>query len=475
MKRRTFLKTSGVAAGAASVIPGTAESITAKAAFAKKRVALVGAGIRGTSFWGRNLVNRYSDILEFVALSDINSGRLAYAKEYMNVNCPVFTDFDKMLQEIKPDVLIVTTVDATHHEFIIKGLKAGVQVITEKPLTTDETKCRAILDAEKEAGRQIIVGFNYRWAPHATKIKELLAEEAVGKITSCDFHWYLNTYHGASYFRRWHGLMNRSGSLWVHKATHHFDLLNWWLDSDPVEVSAYGSLEHYGHNHAFRGANCRNCAYTDQCKFYYDIAASERDYKLYAENEKYDGYIRDNCLWRPEIDIFDKMSAQIKYANGVIVNYSLTTYSPYEGWRVAFNGMNGRIDSTEDIPWEDANMADQSALHEAEMAQGNNEIEKFHQVMVMKNFEKDIEIIKIPAPRGGHGGGDERLQDKIFKVQDAPDPLRHAAGSRDGAMSIMIGIAARKSIKEGRPIKISELTDIEPMPVRPPYFKGVKF
>ncbi|MBK8504754.1 MAG: Gfo/Idh/MocA family oxidoreductase [Saprospiraceae bacterium] len=475
MKRRSFLKTSGVAAGAASLMPGTVEGITAKSVLAKKRVAMVGTGVRGTSFWGKNLVERYSDILEFVALSDINPGRLELAKKYMGVNCPVFTDFDKMMLEVKPDVLIVTTVDATHHEFIIKGLKAGIQVITEKPLSTDETKCKAILDAEKEAGKQIIVGFNYRWAPHPTKIKELLAEEKVGKITSCDFHWYLNTYHGASYFRRWHGIMAHSGSLWVHKATHHFDLLNWWLDSDPVEVSAYGSLEHYGHNNSFRGANCRNCAYTKDCKFYYDITESKRDFSLYAENEKYDGYIRDNCLWRPEIDIYDKMSAQIKYANGVLVNYSLTTYSPYEGWRVAFNGMNGRIDSTEDIPWEDANMADQASLHAAEMAQDKNEVENFHQVMMMKNFEKDVQIFKIPAPRGGHGGGDERLQDKIFRNQDAPDPFHHAAGSRDGAMSILIGIAARKSIKEGRPIKINELTDLEPMTTRPAYFKGVKF
>lgn len=475
MKRRSFLKTSGVAAGAASVVPGAVEAITTNPLFARKRVAMVGTGIRGTSFWGKNLVDRYSDILEFVALADINPGRLEFAKKYMGVNCPVFTDFDQMMKEIKPEVLIVTTVDATHHEFIIKGLKAGIQVITEKPLTTDETKCRAILDAEKESGRQIIVGFNYRWAPHATRLKELLTDQTVGKLTSVDFHWYLNTYHGASYFRRWHGIMNRSGSLWVHKATHHFDLLNWWLDSDPVEVSAYGELEHYGHNNPFRGPNCRNCAYTDKCDYFYDITKSKHDFELYAENEKYDGYIRDNCLWRPEIDIHDKMSAQIKYANGVLVNYSLTTYSPYEGWAIAFNGHQGRIDSWEDIPWREKEIADQAQLHAAEMAQNKDEPERYHEIMVMKNFDRDYEAIKVPAPRGGHGGGDVRLQDKIFKDQDAPDPLRHAAGSRDGAMSILIGIAARKSIKEGRPVKISELTDIEPMAVRPPYFKGVKF
>ena len=44
-----------------------------------------------------------------------------------------------------------------------------------------------------------------------------------------------------------------------------------------------------------------------------------------------------------DIDIYDKMSAQIKYANNVSVNYSLTTYSPFEGWRIAFNGTEGKL------------------------------------------------------------------------------------------------------------------------------------
>ena len=59
---------------------------------------------------------------------------------------------------------------------------------------------------------------------------------------------------------------------------------------------------------------------------------------------------RDGCVWSNEIDIYDKMSAQIIYANGVTVNYSLTTYSPYEGWQIAFNGFNGRLETWEDIP-----------------------------------------------------------------------------------------------------------------------------
>ena len=204
-------------------------------------------------------------------------------------------------------------------------------MFSEKPMTTDEDKCRDILLAEKESEKDIIIGFNYRYNPHYTKIKELLTAGRVGRLTSVDFHWYLNVYHGASYFRLWHGQREKGGTLWVHKSTHHFDLLNWWLDSDPIEVKAYGSLEHYGKNNSFRGRSCRTCEYQRSCKFYWDMTKSDFLMRLYADNEKYDGYVRDNCLWRNEIDIYDKMSAQITYANDVVVNYSLTTYSPYEG------------------------------------------------------------------------------------------------------------------------------------------------
>ncbi len=427
----------------------------------KLKVVLVGTGVRGTSFWGKRLVEQYSDLLEFVGLCDINPGRLAYAKEYMGVSCPVFSDFEEMVTKTKPDLIIVTTKDSTHHEFIIKGLDMGVDVLTEKPLTTDEDKCQAIIEAEKRSSKNLIVGFNYRWSPYMTKVKELLHQGAIGKITSVDFHWYLNTHHGASYFRRWHGQRDSGGTLWVHKATHHFDLLNWWIDSDPAEVFAYGALEHYGSNGPFRGDNCRTCPHKTECKFHWDITKSKRDMKLYVENEKHDGYIRDNCLFRNEIDIYDKMSAQIKYANEVVVNYSLTTYSPYEGWKIAFNGMDGRIEAWLDIPYFEKVAMSQEELHAAEMAQGGSSDMISKPVIVHKNWNKhETQIVNYD--RKGHGGGDERLQNKIFKHPDNPDPLKHAAGIRDGAMSVLIGVAARKSIDSGQPIKIKDLTELKP-------------
>jgi predicted dehydrogenase len=455
--RRSFLKSvSMLAAGTALPLNSFAFGLGDE----KLKITLVGTGIRGNSFWGKRLVDKYSEILEFVGLCDINPGRLAYAKEYIGAKCPTFSDFEQMINETKPDLVIVTTKDSNHHEFIIKGLMMGCDVLTEKPLTIDEDKCQAILDAERISDKKLIVGFNYRWSPYTTEIKELLQNDTIGKIVSVDFNYYLNTSHGASYFRRWHGLREEGGTLLLHKSTHHFDLMNWWLDSDPEEVFAYGDLEFYGANGPFRGKNCRECDFKNKCDFYWDITKDRKMMKLYVDNEKYDGYIRDNCLFRPEINSYDKMSAQVKYANNVVMNYSLTTYSPFEGYRVSFNGTKGRIEAWRHIPYLQDAYIDQNKMHEEEMNQENDALN--HEPLIIHKLWNAPETKVVSSEKGGHGGGDKRLHDKIFVHPENKDEFDRSAGVRDGAMSILIGIAARKSIESGNPIRIEELTTLVP-------------
>lgn len=402
---------------------------------------MVGTGDRGTSMWGIPVLAEFKDLVEFVGLCDINPGRVETAKNMLGVSCPVYTDFDKMMKEVKPDRLIVTTVDGTHNQFIIKGMEYGADIITEKPMTTDEHKCQAILDAQKRTGKNIDVTFNYRYSPHRQKIYELLRGGAIGAITSVDFHWYLDVFHGSDYFRRWHRLRKNSGSLLVHKASHHFDLLNWWIDSDPEEVFAYGSLDFYGRNNSFRHTECRSCPYKDKCKFYFDVTKNQKYVDLYVKNQQYDGYLRDGCVWREDIDIFDKMAVQIKYANKVQVSYSLTAYSPYEGYRISFNGRKGKLDAwiKERQPWEE---------------------DHFDEIQVTVVGKK--EIIRLDNSEGGHGGGDIRLRKRIFDPGSDADTWRQAAGSRDGAMSCLIGIAARNSIDSGKPVKIEDLSSLKP-------------
>ncbi len=446
--RRTFLHRSGKIALATALL-GSAPSLLAAGPAPKRRVVIVGTGVRGIGLWGHNVQQWYPDLVEFVGLCDINPGRALTAQKSLNLTCDTFQDFDEMMDKTRPDLVIVTTVDATHHEFIIKALERNVQVISEKPMTTDEAKCQAIIDAQAKSEASLTVTFNYRYSPHRQKIYEILRSGEIGDIVSCDFHWYLDTSHGADYFRRWHGYREHSGTLLVHKSTHHFDLLNWWLESEPEEVFAYGSLDFYGKNGPFRHTHCRPCPHKQSCDFYWDITKNEQLTKLYVENEHHDGYLRDGCVFREDINIYDKMAVQIRHANQVITSYSLTTYSPYEGYRIAFNGTQGRVEAwiQERQPWEP-------------------EYDGQDSIRLTKNFGQS-EIILVSNGAGGHGGGDILMADKIFGDPNAPDPWRQSAGPRDGAMSILTGIAARKSIEEQRPVKIGDLTSLQPLAKRP--------
>ena len=380
----------------------------------------------------------------------------------MGVDCPTYRDFDKMLSVTNSDYVIVTTVDSTHDTFIVKALEHGCDVITEKPITTDETKASRILEAERKSSNKIIVALNYRWGSLFWRIKELIKNNTIGEVKTVDFSWYLGVGHGSSYFRRWHGYIDKSGSLLVHKSTHHFDLLNWWLNSDPEEVFAYGGVDIYGKNGKFRGKNCRSCDYKKECKFYWDIEKQEFYSKLYAKNEEYDGYFRDGCVYREDIDTYDNMVVQILYKNGIKVNYSLNAFLPYEGHWVAFNGTAGRIENEGDIPF-DACSNEQTIdddRYEKEMTHEDTDLPEGKSAIHITYQFKPMEHIEFDAAKTGHWGGDVPLLKEIFDHKSTDDPLNKLADSRAGVMAVLIGMAARRSIETGEVVKISSLTDI---------------
>jgi predicted dehydrogenase len=212
--------------------------------------AIVGVGSRSRMY--QDAIEKvYAQHAELVAICDLNPGRLGGAAKRSTANGATppatyaHTAFDRMVAEKKPEVVIVTTVDATHDDYIVRAMELGCDVVTEKPMTTTPEKCQRILDARARTGKQVRVLFNYRYSPPRTQVKDILMSGEIGEVLSVDFQWLLNTSHGADYFRRWHGRKENSGGLMIHKSTHHFDLVNWWLGAVPVRVDARGKREFY--------------------------------------------------------------------------------------------------------------------------------------------------------------------------------------------------------------------------------------
>ncbi|WGF90692.1 Gfo/Idh/MocA family protein [Marinivivus vitaminiproducens] len=411
----------------------------------KRRVALVGTGHRGTGMWGKELIAECGAWADLVALCDRNPLRLERARQAVGVEAALYTDLAAMLREVKPETVIVCTPDVQHDDDIVLALGAGADVITEKPMATTAAKCGRILDAEKRTGRRVDVAFNYRYSPTAQRLKELLISGVIGEVTSVDFHWYLDTKHGADYFRRWHANLANSGSLFVHKATHHFDLLNWYLESDPTEVFARGSLRHYGRNGPFRGPRCRACPHAPRCDYYMDISADPWLDMLYEDPSAEDGYVRDACVFREEIDIPDTMSANILYESGAQVSYSLNTYMPIEGHHLAFNGTKGRIE-----------------IRQYERQRWT--VPPADEILLMRNFT-DIERIWVQHREGGHHGGDRVLHAMLFRP-GMEDPLGQRASARAGAVSVLTGVAAVESMRADRSVRLDSLLALPSRPAQ---------
>lgn len=432
--RRDFLRT----ASAAAMLPLAGRRPSAASRPVRRRYAVIGTGLRGIRMWGRDLLQRHGDQLELVGLADRNPLRADVARQMLKSEAPTFTDADRLFREARPDIVAICTIDAYHADYIVAALERGLRVITEKPMVTDQHQCRRVLDAADRHPGQLVVAFNYRYAPVHRTVKETLValRPELGRITSVDFNWYLDSSHGPDYFRRWHRLKSQSGSLWVHKATHHFDLANWWLDAEPVSVAARGSLARFGRNGARRSTHCRACPHRDGCEFVMDLAKDARLMAVYAATESADGYRRDGCVFREDIDIYDTMSALVTYSTGVTMTYSLNAFMPFEGHRVAFNCERGRVEVRHfDVqPWQEAGTVE------------------FH---VMRTG-RPRDTVAVEVGTGGHWGGDPVLHDAIFAPSPGPGFLR-LPDARAGALSCLTGIAARISCEERRDVSIAEL------------------
>ncbi|PTM56566.1 oxidoreductase family protein [Desmospora activa DSM 45169] len=427
-----------------------------------KKYAVCGVSNRAMSMFIAPMLERFGQNSAVVALLDRDPRRHEVCKHRFSQlkEVPEFApqEFEQMIAQTKPDVLIVTGRDDTHADYIVNGLTYDLDILTEKPMTTTAADCRRILAAEKESKGRVMVAFNYRYSPIHTKIKEMVMAGKLGRITSVDLNWYIDTYHGSSYFQRWNRMRTFSGGLSIHKSSHHFDLVHWWLDQKPVEVFAHGALHYYGPEGEWNprkaeGRVCATCTDKLHCAYYRRWNSRSQHTQVeddhlsssarVAAAEQYSDYRPDQCMFDGEIDIEDTYTATIKYDGGALLSYSINFSLPYEGYRLAINGTKGRLETTEyHVP---------------------NRVPFPFPEQTVDYFPLfgSKEIIHVVKREGGHGGGDPVLQEDLFLGDDPARPYRILSNSEDGALAVATGEAVWRSVKEHRPVSIAELLQVE--------------
>jgi hypothetical protein len=182
-------------------------------------------------------------------------------------------------------------------------------------------------------------------------------------------------------------------------------------------------------------------------------------HEMYLQAEQEDGYVRDQSVFGDGISIEDDVAVLVRYANRATMSYHLTAYSPWEGYRVMFDGSKGRLEfEVVERPHVQNAEPDHNLARNVGGSSGQR-VSEPATILLRPHWGTPI-VVDVPQTSlGGHGGGDERLLKDLF-TGAGEDPLGRAASELDGTVSILTGIAANRSMETGLPIDIETLVKL---------------
>ncbi len=382
--------------------------------------------------------------LEIVGVIEPDRQRVAAFNAKYGTELKTFSpdDWEKALAELSPDLLLVAPPDHLHVEYLVRGLEAGLDVISEKPMVISSKEARRVLSAEAASSGRVSVAFNYRYHPLHARLKEFLAQGYLGRIVQVDFNYCLDTLHGTSYFYRWNRQRRFSGSLASHKCCHYFDLIRWLIGQDYEAITALGGLDYYGAQSSHRpGGAFGNTECPYMSKWFADgETPHDGDHPIYHLQGDLGlpfpfQYPKPLSIYDKEIDIEDNYSALIQFRKGARMTLSVNFSCPWEGYQLAINGEKGRLEvryfsAPKRCPFPAVSSATFLPLFGEPMP------------------------IEWENAEGGHGGADSWLLRDLFD----PAGKGNLPTARDGLMAVAAGEALWRSVVEKRTIPIAELT-----------------
>jgi GFO/IDH/MocA oxidoreductase family protein len=188
--------------------------------------------------------------------------------------------------------------------------------------------------------------------------------------------------------------------------------------------------------------------------FAVDLADNPKLRGLYLDAEAEDGYLRDQSVFGNNISIEDDMSVLVSYASGATMTYHLTAYSPWEGYRVMFNGTKGRLEL-------DVTETSYVSGSRDDINQPGLPVRPSTQTrLLLRPLWGPPREVEVPDEGTGHGGGDVRMLADLLGHEHQDDPLGRASDHVDGALAILPGIAANRSFATGERVAIADLVDL---------------
>ncbi|HPJ21413.1 MAG TPA: Gfo/Idh/MocA family oxidoreductase [Clostridia bacterium] len=274
------------------------------------KIGIIGFGSRARGVF--KLMREAEGTVDLVAICEVQdkeSVRKILVESGLSADIPIYKDADEMLDETRPDGVLIGTRCSSHTEMALKVMKRGLPMYLEKPVATNLDDLARLERAYEEYEYDAVVSFPLKTSPMVTLSRKLIDEGRIGKISQIQA--WNNVPYGGVYYHTWYRDENETGGLFLQKATHDFDYITFLAGVKPVRICAVASKVIYKGNKK-AGLRCSECDENKMCP--------ESPYVL--EKKSGQPVWGEYCSFAVDTGNQDSGSAIIEYESGIHACYS---------------------------------------------------------------------------------------------------------------------------------------------------------
>jgi predicted dehydrogenase len=346
-----------------------------------------------------------------VAGCDIEDAHLEAFRTKYGPDTFVTSEYRELCSRSDIDAVGVFTPDYMHAKPAIAALEAGKDVFLEKPMAISIKDCDAILAAQARSGRKLFMGFNMRYMPLVTTMKDIVAEGTIGEVKAVWVRHFQGR-GGAAYFHDYRCVRDRAFSLLLQKASHDIDVIHYVTGQYTRRVVGMGGLDYYGGDKP-NDLRCNDCAEKETCP---DFHGASRKGK-------------GHCCFRQEVSVEDHSMIMMELDGGARATYLQNHYCPIPEWRnYLFIGTKGSVESV-----------------------GNDTVRLLTQKYNTRKTDREFSFrsadFDIGSESAAHSGADPLMLKAVLDY--FVNGIAPKATPLDGRMSVATGIKAAESMRNG--------------------------
>jgi predicted dehydrogenase len=378
------------------------------------RVGVVGFGMRNRSL----VADLYKYDLNAAVTAVVDPDKEGAAQRMKEAGVDVskvtfYSEIAQMMDSASLDGVMIGTRCSLHAQIACEIFKCRIPLFIEKPVATTLEDLAALRKASDDYGPKVIVSFPLRMSPIVDMVKDIVDSDQIGTIENV--HAVNCVPYGGVYYHNWYRDEAETGGLFLQKATHDFDYINYLLGYEPSLICAMEAKQ------IFKGD--RDDVYCKDCKDFFSCEESP----FVMRHFKDDDSNGDMCCFAKDTGNHDSASVIIKYDTGMIASYSQNFFArktaAKRGARLL--GYKGTLD----FDW----VTDQITVHRHDISR--------------------VDTYKLDTVSKMHGGGDAALMYNFIQVMEGKAESK--APLEAGMKSVFMCLKARESAKSNQfmPVK----------------------